>query len=112
MGQQTPKGGIFYISIRVWPQWKHSQDLSPQQVSGSHLCPGPLGAFSWVMSPCGKDSAIECVIVAAAGETAQERALIYNFSPCATIPDPLYDEPRDISDSSPDLRSRGKHWGL
>lgn len=52
--------------------------------------------------------------MAAGGEVAQERALAERgfSSPCATIRDPLYDEPRGFSDSNSDLISGGKHWFL
>lgn len=63
------KDGIFQISTRVWLPWTRSRDLSP------NLCPGPLCVSGSGMSPYGENSAIECGIMAAAGETAQERAL-------------------------------------
>lgn len=40
---------------------------------GTHLCPGGAGSG---MSPCGEGSAIGYGIMAAAGEPAQETALI------------------------------------
>lgn len=73
----------------------------------------PCVAFSRVMLPCGRDCYRVWEYSSRRREGAGESLGSPRFSsPCATIRDPLYDEPRGFSDSNSDLISGRKHWFL